>query len=162
MKLIQSIFNTDQTQVVYIIKAGLIAFVPAIILSYMVNITFPNATQPDLGDGFIIMFIGVVLFSPLLETLLMWPIVFVLGLMKRSTWITAILSALLWACLHSLSAPIWGITTFWTFVVFSIAFIEWRKISFSKAYWTTCFIHMFVNLIAFVLIQIDRIIEQSL
>ena len=90
----------------------------------------------------------IVIVAPILETLLMAPLLalFVRVLPRRRYAVLA--SASVWAILHSLSAPIWGVCIFWTFVVFSTAFLVWREVSLWHALGVTVTIHALNNALA--------------
>lgn len=54
-------------------------------------------------------------------------------------------SALLWALLHSISVPIWGLGVFWPFFVFSICYLNWEKKSQLDAIRMTASLHALHN-----------------
>ena len=93
-----------------------------------------------------LMLLQVVLVAPILETLLMAPLLALLMRLFRRRRRWAILgSALVWAVLHGMSAPIWGVCIFWTFVVFSTVFLIWREVSFWHAVGVTAAVHALNN-----------------
>lgn len=149
MKIVSNLFDTEQGRFHYVVKATVISCVPVITLSWLIYLINPELEKPEFPEEFIVGFIGIVFVSPLIETLLMWPIIYLISLVSKSTWHISIASALLWAVLHSLATPIWGVIIFWSFLIFSISFVEWRKISVKDAYIVTLAIHMIQNLIAF-------------
>ncbi|MDQ3077560.1 MAG: CPBP family glutamic-type intramembrane protease [Pseudomonadota bacterium] len=67
-----------------------------------------------------------VVFAPLVETLIMAAI---LALLTRFLPATAaiLVSALLWGIAHSLQAPVWGLIIWWPFVIFSTLYVVWRQ-----------------------------------
>ena len=88
----------------------------------------------------------IVLFAPLSETLLMAPMLAVLMRLWGGRRLPAALSsAAVWAFLHSLSALLWGVCIFWTFLVLSIAWLAWRPRSFGHAFLVTFGIHALQN-----------------
>ena len=94
------------------------------------------------------MFFMAVIIAPAVETLLMKPI---FGLLKRFTLnrlVLVLLSAAIWAGLHSLVSPVWGLSVFWGFVVYSSAFLAWWEKSLGLAYWVTFGLHALKNLTA--------------
>jgi hypothetical protein len=159
MKVLQTLFDTTQGRFKYAVKAWALALVPAIVLSIVLNLLFPQVEDPPLDgvmrSGFVTVILIVVLLGPLLETLMMWPVIALLSTFIKATWAIAVLSALLWAVFHSLQAPLWGAVIFWPFVVFSIAFTEWRKKSVWNAILVTFMIHGLQNFTAASLALVD-------
>ena len=101
--------------------------------SYIVSNFVPPTESPDIKIT-VIGFLGTVILSPLGETLLM---TLSFGLIKSFTnkfSVICFVSALFWAGLHSLAIPAWGLVTFFTFLVFSVAFQVWDKVSRKDAY----------------------------
>ena len=91
----------------------------------------------------------VVLIAPVAETLLMAPLLALLMRLWRGRRLEAALSsAAVWAFLHSLSALLWGLCVFWTFFVFSTAWLAWRPRSFAHACLVTAGIHALHNAVA--------------
>ena len=136
-------------------KAVPISVLPAFVLGFVIFAIFPDADEPDFGGDFWAELIGIVVFSPAIETLLMWPVLALLSRFMNNTWALALASAGLWALLHSLMVPVWGFNIFWSFVVFSICFVEWRKKSIGAALSMTFLIHALQNLCAFALMQLE-------
>ena len=100
----------------------------------------------EMSSGMLLLQIVVV--APVLETLLMAPILALLVRVLPRRRYAVIASAALWAVLHSLSAPIWGVCIFWTFIVFSTAFLVWREVSLWHALGVTAAIHALNNAFA--------------
>lgn len=142
--MIDSLYNTDQKAYTYILRAFLISFIPSIIISVILTPLFPEG-GPEFQGNTLSLVISLIFVSPILETLLMWPIIKIIGLFTSKHKRTAILSALIWAIFHSLLAPIWGFVIAWPFFVFSTAFIEWKKKSTLSAICVTTLIHMCQN-----------------
>ena len=104
----------------------------------------PNGSEPK-GR----LLLKVVLFAPLAETLLMAPMLALLMRLWGGRRLPAALSsAAAWAFLHSLSALLWGLCVFWTFLVFSTAWLAWRPRSFGHAFLVTAAIHALHNAVA--------------
>ena len=155
MKLLQPLFDTSQKQSKYILYAFLVSIIPAFVLSYGIDLLFPDTQFPEFEPNFTYLLVSVVILGPLIETLLMWPIIAVLSRISTSTMFISIFSAILWAMLHSSLYLIWGLTIFWSFVVFSISFTVWRKISIKKAIFITFSIHALQNAVASIFILIE-------
>jgi hypothetical protein len=67
-----------------------------------------------------------VLFAPILETLVMVPPLLILNRLLGPAP-AAVLSAIGWGIVHSLQASIWGLVIWWPFFVFSVIILVWRK-----------------------------------
>lgn len=74
-------------------------------------------------------FFLLVLFAPLVETLIMGG---VLSLLLRVTTpaIAIVLSAIGWGVAHSSEALGWGLVIWWPFLIFSTLFVVWRQRGF--------------------------------
>ena len=142
----------------YVLRVWPIAIVPTLLIAMTASslaqlvgadFLFEENQWRDLTDmpGWLLL-LNVVIVAPVLETLLMAPLMYLLlrFLPKRRHAVLA--SALFWAVLHGLSAPIWGICIFWTFIVFSTAFVVWREVSFWHAVGVTTAIHAVNNAFA--------------
>jgi hypothetical protein len=94
-------------------------------------------------------FFGVVVFAPLVETLLLAGL---LALTPRRWGIVprAIVSAIVWGGLHALSAPFWFLGTAFSFFVFSCGYLVWRQKSFKYGFAAAAMLHALINLTAFI------------
>ncbi|WP_372771404.1 hypothetical protein [Pseudoalteromonas sp.] len=154
--LLNSLLTQSENKAVYIIKAALVSFISALTVALIVTQLFDFSSYYDTEESDeawqLIDFLGFVIFSPLAETLLMFPI---FKLIKRFTigfWAIVFINALVWSCLHSLAMPIWGIFTFIPFVIFSVAFLTWETHSKKHAFCITACIHGLHNLLASMLV----------
>ena len=95
----------------------------------------------------VVTFLLVVVVSPIVETLLMALAIKLMSLIVRRKLALAVLSAILWALLHSLASPAWGLIVCWPFFVFSCAFLAWRPKSWLNAVWVALCIHALQNLL---------------
>lgn len=92
-------------------------------------------------------FLGTVIFSPIVETLLMGPVFLILSLATKNRRALAIASALVWAGLHSAVHPAWGLLVAWPFFVNSCAYLAWRPSGWRRAFSVTARIHALHNLV---------------
>lgn len=97
------------------------SFVLGLAIAYLV----PEAEEPDLGNSAIVVFIGVVILSPLIESLIMGGLIDML-MQRLRAWQAVLVSAAGWGVVHSLFAPAWGLIIWWPFLIFSIIFVTWR------------------------------------
>ena len=145
------LFETDSVPVRYVAKAWLAALIPSIALSALVRLIAADAAAPQFpGEaGPLVLF--VVFVGPALETLLLaLP---VLGLNRLFGPGPAVVgSALIWAVVHSLAAPAWGLVIWWPFLIMSIAFLTWRPTGLLWALGVAFAIHALQNGFAVLLI----------
>jgi hypothetical protein len=106
----------------------------------------PAMPRPHFPTNSPATFLLVVVVSPALETLMMagW-----IDLLRR--WLGAVAavvaSAASWGVLHSLMAPAWGLVIWWPFLVFSVAYVTWRRdLGFWRAVALVTCIHALQNL----------------
>ena len=115
----------------YVLYAWPVVLLPALALGYMASKLFPALAGPQLGGASaLVITLGVVVFSPLIETLIMTGPVWLLDRLFGPVAAVAG-SALLWAGAHSLAAARWGLVVWWPFLIFSIAYLTWRH----RGYW---------------------------
>jgi membrane protease YdiL (CAAX protease family) len=122
-----------------------LALLPSLALSLLANFLFPQVAGPVFeaqGPG---MFALLVLFSPILETLIMAGVLSVL-LRLVSPSFAILASSIGWGVAHSLAAPSWGLVIWWPFLVFSTLFTVWRERSLWLALAIPAAVHMLQNL----------------
>jgi hypothetical protein len=61
-------------------------------------------------------------------------------------------SGLIWGNLHALGGLQWGVSQIWSFFVLSVCFLEWEKKSRGLAILVTGLLHMWANLVGFMLL----------
>lgn len=145
-KIIAILRDTTQPPYKYVWRAALISFIPSILIGMVVSGLAPD-NGPTFEGSTVSIVIGVVLLSPLIETLLMIPILWIIKRFTQNLITLAISSAVTWAVLHSLAAPAWGFSVVWAFFVFSLSFLVWDQKSRKHAILVTTSIHMCQNLI---------------
>jgi hypothetical protein len=158
--MLSSLTTTDVSPLKYIFRAWIIALVPTILIGLVVGLVcepkenmMGRDTQPVH-----VAFLGMVVFSPVLETLLMRVVFWFLRKITQVPLKLVVWSAILWALLHSLAWLPWGIIVFWGFVVFSTCYLSWEKVSRWRAFWITSATHAMLNLIPAMLIVINKIV----
>lgn len=90
---------------------------------------------------------GLVVFSPLIETVFLAGGLYLLSKLIRRRSIVAFASAILWGGIHAFAGLLWFFGTVWTFFVFSCAYLAWRQISFRQAYIAAAAPHALINLV---------------
>lgn len=149
------LFRQDEPALSYILKGWALALLPSILLSGLVGLVAPpSAEVPDIPlDGSVSLLL-LVLVGPLLETLILLPMV--LGLRRLlGAGPAVILCAFLWALGHSLAAPIWGLVVWWPFLLFGIALLTWRERGILPAIAVVTTIHGLQNATAGLLILVQ-------
>jgi membrane protease YdiL (CAAX protease family) len=129
----------------YVLLAWPVVALPALALAWIASRLAPGLAGPELKAGPAwLAFVGVVLVSPLLETLLMTGLV---ALMARVAGPVAAVvgSAALWGAAHSLVAARWGLVVWWPFLLFSIAYLTWRHRGYWQAVGVVTAIHVLQN-----------------
>lgn len=155
-RLLSLLFNTEGPVWRYILRAGLISLVPSVLVAFLlgaIGLADEGAMpQFDPKSNAVLLFVLLVIVSPLLETLVLGLGLWLLSFATRNLLHQALASCILWAVLHSLAAPLWGLTIVWPFFVFSCAYLAWRRKSQWHAMGVACGIHMFQNLLPGVLV----------
>ncbi len=98
----------------------------SLLLSWGASTIAPSLARPDFALRGPIAFALLVMFAPLVETLIMAA---VLSLLARflSPTLAVLTSAALWGVAHSLQATVWGLVVWWPFLVFSTLYVVWRQ-----------------------------------
>jgi len=118
----------------------------SLLLSWAASTIAPTLAKPDFPVRGATTFGLLVLFAPLVETLIMAA---VLSLLARflSPTATVLSSAALWGVAHSLQAPVWGLVVWWPFVIFSTLYMVWRERSVLAAIGVAAATHALQNLV---------------
>lgn len=93
--------------------------------------------------------VSIVLFAPLVETLMMALIIFTLRKLGLPVAGQVAVSTALWAAFHGYFALAWAIAPGWIFFILSVMWVNQRRASFNKAFWSVALVHMLNNGIAF-------------
>ena len=131
--------------------AWLTAFPISITFAALGSMLLPQAEQPEFGVSGGLAIFALVIFSPVVETLIMGAVLLLLLRMMPAT-AAILVSAIGWGIAHSTAAPIWGLVIWWPFLVFSTLFVTWRGRSLSLAFVLPMATHMLQNLIPALLI----------
>lgn len=145
--ILRALRNTEQRIGSYVWKAGLIAVLPSLAVSFLLSAGTHSGPSPAFRGPAMMVVFGVLVLSPWIETLLMWPILWLLQKFMQSSVAVAATSAVVWGILHSLASPLWGIVVAWPFFVFSFCFLEWRRKSIGSAVLATGLTHTCQNIL---------------
>ncbi|MEQ1516733.1 MAG: CPBP family glutamic-type intramembrane protease [Usitatibacteraceae bacterium] len=96
--------------------------------------------------------IGTIIFAPVVETFLLAGLVNILSRVTKRPVQIAALSALLWGSFHALFGLLWFFGTVWSFFVFTVAYIVWKKVTFSHGLVAASLPHALVNSSAMLLL----------
>ena len=121
------------------------AFLPSILLAVLVSQLLPAAEQPQFNVDGATAIVMLVLFAPILETLIMGGVLVLLLRLAGPFWAVLISSAG-WGVAHSLAAPAWGLVIWWPFLIFSTLFVTWRRRSRIAALAIAASVHALHNL----------------
>jgi membrane protease YdiL (CAAX protease family) len=138
------LFETDRIPERYIGKAWLVDLLPSLALAALVSLVVPEDAHHKAHYDSLLRVLLTVLVGPFVETLLMIPPLLILNRLFGPR-IAVLGSALLWATLHSLSAPAWGLVVWWGFLILSIAFLTWRRDGLGSAILVVFAIHALGN-----------------
>ena len=131
--------------------AWLLSFPLSIVLAKLVSMVFPGAESPEFPVAGLTALFLLVVFAPVLETLIMGGVLLVL-LRLFSPPIAVLVSAAGWGVAHSLGAPTWGLVIWWPFLIFSTLFVTWRQRSLLLAFALPMAAHALHNLPSAVLV----------
>ena len=145
--LLSLLFDNQISMWKYVLRTGLISLIPSLIISMILGLTgvMTEETGPEFEGSAIGLFIGLVIIGPPLETLLMGGLFRILSFITKRPVRLAIISAIIWAGVHSLLAPAWGLGVIWPFFVFSCSYLGWRRCSWRRAILVTSCVHAFQN-----------------
>jgi hypothetical protein len=122
------------------------AFFPSIILAWILSKIAPGAETPAFeGLSPALVLFAVVIFAPVVETLIMGTVLLLL-LRVVSPTIAVLISAVGWGVAHSLQVPMWGLTIWWPFLVLSTLFVAYRERSLVAAFALPAIVHAMQNL----------------
>ena len=161
--ILSALRNTDRPIPVYVWHAWLIDFIPDILIAAIVVAAIvvaalfgtdlsaeTHSLLPSLTTS--MLFWELVVKAPWTETLIMWPILFLLRLILGNTIWVPVVSGLIWGNLHAFGGAQSGLSQIWGFFVLSVCFLEWEKKSKGLAILVTGLSHTCTNLVAFLLL----------
>lgn len=124
----------------------LTAFPASILLGLVAAALLPEAPPPEFQVRGASAMFALVVFAPVVETLIMGAVLLALQLVVPG-WLAIILSAVGWGVAHSMLAPAWGLVIWWPFLIFSTLFVAWRARSLALAFAIPMAVHALQNLI---------------
>ena len=152
----RSLSDSNQSKAAYLGRALLadlpVSYAVGLALTLITGIHAPRPSTADLPR----LFLGLCVVAPIAETFGMAVIIWLLRFVLRRTEYVPWVTALIWAGLHSLSKPLWGIEIFWSFVIFSLCYMAWEKKSVLQAFWLTVILHSLHNLVPTLVLLIKQ------
>ena len=134
-----------------ILVAWAVAFPVSIVLAVIARTLLPQAAPPQFEVDGLVAIAALVVFAPVVETLIMGSVLLLLSALVRPE-IAVALSAIGWGIAHSLAAPVWGLIIWGPFLIFSLLFVTWRRRSIWLAFLVPIGAHALQNLVPAVLI----------
>ena len=123
----------------------LLAFPASILLAMLAQWLLPAAQGPSFDVGGLETVAILVIFAPLVETLIMAAFLeLMLRFMPPAAAIA--LSAIGWGVAHSLVAPAWGLVIWWPFLIFSTLYVTWSSRSVLAGIVIASAVHALQNL----------------
>jgi hypothetical protein len=151
-----SLFDITQSRTRYLGRALLLDLPISLPISLLVGLAFPSKPPALVNEPVPNLIIGACVVGPVIETLMMILIFAGLRLVVKRTAVLALWSALIWAGLHSLATPAWGLGILWPFLILSISYLSWETRSRIHAFWMTTALHALHNLVLCAMIIISR------
>ena len=128
-----------------ILTAWALSIVGSLILAAISKAVAPSLPSPEFPMKGPVAFFMLVVFAPLVETLIMAALLsLLLRLLPAAT--AVLLSALAWGVAHSSMALGWGLVIWWPFLIFSTLYVVWRQRGFWAAVGVAATTHALQNL----------------
>lgn len=140
----RGLFDPTQSTARYLGRALVLDLPLTLALAALVQLLALGDVQPPPSPPLLQVF-ALCVAAPVLETAVMMLIFALLRLISTQPAFLVLGSATLWAALHATQAPVWGLTVFWPFCIFSICYLTWAPVSRWRAFWTTTALHALHN-----------------
>jgi hypothetical protein len=146
-RLFSILFDNKIPMWKYILRTGLISLIPSLFFVMILGLTgiISEDTGPEFKGSGVELFIMLVIIGPSIETLIMAGGLWVISFITKRRIRQAAISACVWAVMHSLIAPAWGLGVIWPFFIFSCSYLNWRRRSWWRAILVTSCVHGFQN-----------------
>lgn len=143
------LFNPSDGPWRYIRRAAVMSLVPSMFIAIMLHATGLMGDTPTsdklsrINKG--VMILLVLVFAPLVETLIMAGILRLLRRTRKSLPVLAGFSAVIWGLFHIGNGLMIPLVIAWPFYVFSAAYLTWRPQGWAKAIAIAATIHLIQN-----------------
>ena len=151
LRFLPEAIRTPEKPLRAIAVGWLTAFPASMLFAAIGAMLLPQAQQPAFRVSGAAAIFALVIFSPVLETLIMGGVLLLLLRIMPPAW-AIVVSALGWGIAHSSVAPIWGLVIWWPFLIFSTLFVTWRQRSLWLAFAIPMCVHALQNLLPSLLV----------
>ena len=161
IKLVSRLLSPKVSLWRYSLEVWPIALIPSVLLFVLATGLFALAgvslesITPPAREVSVSNFLGVVIFAPSVETLILIGGIKVLESISSRPVVVAMMSALVWGLFHGSFGALWFFGTVWSFFVFSCAYLAWRCRSFQAGFIAASVPHVLVNLTSMCIIVLD-------
>lgn len=134
----------------YSLVTGVAAIGGSVILMSMVFSIFPALTDVEtpFTTSVELAFYWILL-GPILETFLLAFIIFLIQKFVSSIYVVSFISACVWGMMHGYSEVGKFFGTIWSFYLFSLSYLWWKKRSLANGLYVACLAHIVLNSIVF-------------
>lgn len=153
-KLVARLLSPNISLWRYSLEAWPIALIPSVLLFALATGLLALAgvslesVAPPAREVSVSSFLGVVIFAPIVETLVLIGGIKILGSISSRPVVVAMMSALAWGFFHGIFGALWFFGTVWSFFVLSCAYLAWRDRSLRAGFIAASVPHALVNLTA--------------
>ena len=148
MKIFSFLFNTNQSEIGYVVKSYLLHACVTFPLVFAASYIWGSElVAPDGRQESSLLFL--IILAPAVETLLMVPILKLIQMFNFEVVMTSVISALTWAAAHTFNSVLNGFGVLFLFFILSISYLIWRQKSFKSAFGVTFGIHALNNAVVF-------------
>jgi hypothetical protein len=109
-----------------ILVGAALTILGSLLLAGLAGTIAPDLAKPQFPMRGAVAVALLVLFAPLVETLIMAGVLALLARFVMPT-VAVVASAALWGVAHSLQAAVWGLVIWWPFLIFSTLYLVWRQ-----------------------------------
>jgi hypothetical protein len=150
------LLRTPVGSVRYVASMLAAAIIPSLavpfLLGWLFNFHPEQRSVPISGLRLMFFAVAACVVAPLIETLLMFPVLAVFKWITADRIKVAALSAIFWGGAHVVLVAPGSWPAGWLFFVLSAILLAWRPVSFGKAYRYTVMVHALNNMTALALI----------
>ena len=140
MKIFSFLFNTNQSEIGYVVKSYLLHACVTFPLVFAASYIWGSElVAPDGRQESSLLFL--IILAPAVETLLMVPILKLIQMFKFEVVMTSVISALIWGVAHTVNSMLNGFGVLFLFFILSISYLTWHQKSFKAAFGVTFGIH---------------------
>lgn len=150
------LYNSNQKIVYYILKSFILCATVAIFITLVFDYfyTLPNESPSENITLYDVLGGSVV--SPVIETLIIFILISILGLLIENRSIKAIMVAIFMSYLHGLVVPFGGVISFFSFFIFSISYLVWSEVKIWLGLLSSVSIHFLLNFSSLTFVYIGQ------